>query len=337
MSLISEKSHEENLKKLGVNIKTSYIVGDQVLEYDTNNINNNDIIKGIRCKKRYYIKDKLEHEEIKFDTRMKYTFISDDCENKDYSCPNCGMHSKLKDFINGCPYCGTYFNIDYVDKDMGSKYYYDRVLKNSTYRLITALIDVLVSLLLSFLFIKLTSRTFNSYDISKIFIYGVILSLVFYYFFYIVDAYIILSPIKNYKDRENQKQIDFFNRTKIDKKEFFNNLNYEVANKYYYNNPNIVDYDILDFDSYEEFLKNDNLYVLVKAYVRIVSLKNNKFRSKYITDTYLLKRVNDSVSLKDNINVIRCHNCGASIDITKNECDYCHSKVKYFQKWILEK
>lgn len=336
MPLISEKFHEEKLKKLGINIKTSYIVENNILEMNTNSNHNDNVVKGLRCKKQYYINNKLKHEEFKFDTRIEYTFLSSKEEDKDYSCPNCGMHSKLKDFLDGCPYCGTCFNIDYVDKDMGSKYYYDRVLRNPTYRLVTALVDIIISLLLSFLFIRYTSRTFNSYDISKIFIYGMILALILYYFFYIIDAYIVLEPIKRYKDRENQKQIEFFDRTKIDKKEFFNNLNYEIANKYY-NNSDIIDYDILDFDSYNEFMKNDSLYILVKAYVRIVSFKNDKFISKYITDTYLLKRVNDSIELKDNVNVISCHNCGASIDITKKECDYCHSKVKYFQKWILEK
>lgn len=336
MPLISEKFHEEKLKKLGINIKTSYIVGNNIIEKDSNNKNNNDIIKGIRCKKQYYVDNKLKHEESKFDTRIEYTFISDKAENKDYTCPNCGISKKLKEFIDGCPYCGTSFNIDYLDKDMGSKYYYDRVLRNTTYRLITALVDILISLLLSFIFIKYTSRTFNSYDISKIFIYGTILALILYYFFYMIDAYIVLEPIKRYKDRENQKQIDFFNRTKIDKKEFFNNLNYEIASKYY-DNSDIIDYDILDFDSYSEYIKDDTLYVSVKAYVRIVSFKNNKFISKYITDTYLLKKINDSINLGKNINVVRCHNCGVSVDITKDECSYCHSKIKYFQKWILEK
>ena len=162
---------------------------------------NDDIDNGIRCKKEYYLNNKLVHEETLFDSRIEYTFISKNMENKEHTCPNCGMHSKLKDFVEGCPYCHTYYNLDYTDKDLGSKYHYDQVLRSNTYRIITGIIDVIISLILSYIYIKTTSRTFNNYDISKIFIYALILSSVLYYFFYIIDAYIVLTPIKNYKDK----------------------------------------------------------------------------------------------------------------------------------------
>ena len=32
------------------------------------------------------------------------------------TCPNCGMESIIKDFIDGCPYCRTHYNVDYTDK-----------------------------------------------------------------------------------------------------------------------------------------------------------------------------------------------------------------------------
>ena len=31
-----------------------------------------------------------------------------------------------------------------------------------------------------------------------------------------------------------------------------------------------------------------------------------------------------------------CHNCGASIDVTKSKCEYCDSEIKYLQEWILQ-
>ena len=228
MSLISEDTQYNKLRKLHINIKTKYITGNKILERNTDNSYNDDILDGIRCKKEYYLNDKLVHTENKFDSRITYTFISKEMENKDYKCPNCGMSGKLHDFLDGCPYCKTYYNIDYTDKELGSKYHYDRVLRNTKYRIFTGIIDIIMSLFLTYLYIINTSRTFNSYDISKIFIYGFILSLILYYFFYIIDAYIILGPIKRYKDKQNQKQIDFWKSTKINKKNFFNNYNYEV-------------------------------------------------------------------------------------------------------------
>lgn len=337
MTLISDNTWLKKIKSHNINIKTKYIVGNEILERNTDNSLNDDIEKGIRCEKEYYINNNLKHKEKIFDSRIEYTFISNNQEEKEYTCPNCGMHEKLKKFIDGCPYCGTYYNMDYTEKDLGSKYHYDRVLRNTTYRFITGILDLIISILLAYLFIKATSRTFNTYDKSKIIIYGIILSLVLYYFFYIIDGYILLGPIKKYKDKQNQKQIEFWNRTKIDKKMFFNNLNYELRNKYF-KTQDIIDYDIIDYDEFREYKKDNMLHVKVKAYVRIIKIENGKIVSKYINDIYTLKKItDDTIKLKEGTNIMNCHNCGASIDITKGYCEHCDTKTKYFQEWILEK
>lgn len=336
MALISETYQKEKLKRYGINIRTKYIVGNKILERNTNDSVNDNIERGIRCKKEYYIDNKLAHKEKLFDSRIEYTYIMDNNINEEYECPNCGMKSPLKDFIDGCPYCKTYYNMDYSEKDLGSKYHYDRVLKSNIYRVITLIVDIIISIIISFIFIKLTSRTFNNYDIIKIFIYGIILSLILYYFFYIADAYIILSPIKKYKDKENKKQIEFWQRTKINKKTFFNNLNYEIRKKYY-SKENIIDYDILDYTKFKDYEVNRVLYVDVTADLRIVTYENKKLKSKIITQTYTMKQnKNTLLNLGNKENIIRCANCGASIDVTKGKCEYCHSEIKYLQEWILE-
>ncbi|HIT23035.1 MAG TPA: hypothetical protein IAD45_01290 [Candidatus Faecimonas intestinavium] len=336
MALISETYQKEKLKRYGINIRTKYIVGNKILERNTNDSVNDNIERGIRCQKEYYIDNKLAHKEKLFDSRIEYTYIMDNNINEEYECPNCGMKSPLKDFIDGCPYCKTYYNMDYSEKDLGSKYHYDRVLKSNIYRVITLIVDIIISIIISFIFIKLTSRTFNNYDIIKIFIYGIILSLILYYFFYIADAYIILSPIKKFKDKENKKQIEFWQRTKINKKTFFNNLNYEIRKKYY-SKENIIDYDILDYTNFKDYEVNGVLYVDVTADLRIVTYENKKLKSKIITQTYTMKQnKNTLLNLGNKENIIRCANCGASIDVTKGKCEYCHSEIKYLQEWILE-
>ena len=134
-----------------------------ILERNTDNSINDDIVSGIRCEKDYYIGKNLIHKEKEFDSRIEYTFISKEMENKEYKCPNCGMQSKLKDFVDGCPYCRTYYNIDYSDKDLGSKYHYDRVLRNNTYRIVTGIVDLIISFILCAIFIKfMKKRGFKS-------------------------------------------------------------------------------------------------------------------------------------------------------------------------------
>ena len=335
MALVSDSFHKKKLKDFGINIKTKYIVGNKILERNTDESVNDDITSGIRCEKDYYLNNKLVHKETSFDSRIEYTFISKDIEDKDYECPNCGMHSKLKDFIDGCPYCKTYYNIDYTDKDLGSKYHYDRVLRNNTYRIVTGIIDLIISTIICYFFIKLTSRTFNNIDIIKIFVYGLILATILYYGFYSLDAYIVLGPIKRYKDKQNQKQIDFWNKTGIDKKSFFNNFNYEVR-KYYYSKDNIVDFDIIDYDEFDTYTKKDKKYIKVTAEVRIVYYESGKLNSNIKKEEYLfIKNPNEKLELKDGTNIIKCHNCGASIDATARTCSYCNTEIKYLQDWIL--
>lgn len=335
MPLISETNQVNKLNKLNINIKTKYIVNHDILERNTNNSYNDDIKNGIRCKKEYYLHNQLVHTENKFDSRISYTYLFAKDGNQETTCPNCGMHSKLTAFLNGCPYCRTHYNIDYTEKDLGAKQHYDRVLRSPIYRLLTFLIDCLISFLICYFFIKNTSRTFNTYDLLKIFTYSLILSLILFYFFYVLDAYLILSPIKIYKDHQNKKQIAFWERTKINKKTFFNNLNYEIQ-KHYYNKSNIIDYDILDYDNFTEYYQDNTMYVKVKAYIRVVSYQNNKIKVKYLNETYTLRHLpSATISLKNGANLIKCPQCGASLDVTKGQCEYCHTKINYHQEWLM--
>ena len=333
--MVTDSFHNKKLKEYGINIKTKYIVGNKILERNTDNSINDDINNGVRCEKQYYHNNKLIHKEKLFDTRIEYTFISKDVEDTPHKCDNCGMEGKLKDFIKCCPYCRTDYNIDYSDKDLGSKHHYDRVLKSNTYRIITAVIDLIISTIIMFFYIQASSRTFNSYDIAKVFIYGFILALALYYLFYLLDAYVILGPIKRYKDRQNKKQIEFWKRTGIDKKHFFNNLNYEVR-KEYYEQQNIIDYDVIDYIEFNDFKKKDKLCVEVIAEARIVYFINGKIKSEMKKEKYvMMKHDNQIQNLQKGANHIECYNCGASIDVTQEECGYCQKKQRYLHEWIM--
>ncbi len=333
MALIGEKEHQDILKKHNINIKTKYIVGNSILERNSDNSYCDDIANGIICEKDYFFNNKLLKKETIFDSRIEYTFVNKENNDKDFECVNCGNKSKMKDFIDGCPYCGTYYNIDYKDKDLGGKYHYDLVIRKKTYRIITLVVDIIISILLSFIFIKLTSRTFNNYDISKIFIYGIILAIVLYYFFYIIDGYIILEPIKKYKNKQNEKQKLFWDKTKIDKKKFYNNLNYELTTKYCFDK-NIIDYDILDYLEFKEITKDK---ISVKLDIRLIYLKNGRIVSDYQEEVLYLNRNNQVLKINNGTNYHKCPNCGASIDITKGHCDYCEFKINSFNEWILDK
>ena len=256
-------------------------------------------------------------------------------ENKNYKCPNCGMSGKVKDFINGCPYCGTSYNIDYKDKELGNKNTYDSVLKSNTYRIITLVIDIIISMILSYLFIKLKSRTFNGFDISKVIILGVTMTLILYYFFNILDAYVVLGPVKKYKKKQNEKQKEFWNRTKLDKQKFYNNLIFEI-DKLYKSNKDIIDYDIIDYDKFNEYVKDNVQYVEITMYTKVIYYINNKITTKVLDKKFILRNNNKNIiELKDGINVIKCPNCGANVNVLDHKCNYCKTEIGYLCEWEL--
>lgn len=338
MPLLSDRFYIDKLNRLHINIKSQYIVGNQFLERNTDNSKNETIQNGILCSKEYYVNHVLKHVEKEFDSRMEYTFVSETDNDKTQVCPNCGLTASLKEFINGCPYCGTHYNMEYTDKELGSKHHYDRVVKSSLYRFVTAIIDFAVSLFLCYLFVKSTSRIFGTYEYYKILIYGIILSLILYYFFYMADAYVILGPIKRWKDKQNEKQIAFWKETGIDKKKFFNNFNFELR-KYFYEKEEIIDYDILDYLSFKEIKKGENREIEVKIEVRLISLKDEKIISKIEKETFVMvKTENKPIELSAGVNIVKCNGCGASVDILSGKCSYCGNKLEnYGQEYILKK
>ena len=155
--MIVEKIHNKRLKEQGISICSKYKSNDTILERNTDKTKRNDNIQnGICLEKDYY--------------KIKYTYMSTNNGENNITCPNCGNTSKENEIEDGCPYCGTNYNIEYSDKSLGTKYHYDRVLQGSNYKMITLVIDIIISAILVITYILKTCRTFNIYDISKIII-----------------------------------------------------------------------------------------------------------------------------------------------------------------------
>lgn len=335
MPRIVENNHLKRIKDLGINIKTTYISNGNLLERNTDNSKNENVSDGVLFEKEYFYKGKCLHKETEFDTRMEYSFVTDHSPDEEYTCPNCGVTKEYREFEDGCPYCKSYYNIDFKDKELGGKNNYDRVLRSNVYKVVTLIVDMIISFLLAFLFIKFTSRTFNGYDVSKILVIGAILTLVLYFVFYLLDAYVVLGPIKKIKDRENKKQMEFWNRTKYDKKKFFNNFNCEL-DRVLYRDLTLIDYDIIDYDKFEDYVKDDIQYVNITVYMRLVYFSNDRITSKLVQNTYLLKKNNSNIiETKDGINLIKCPGCGASVDALSGTCSFCKNELGSIQEWLI--
>ena len=344
MSIITESLQNRRLKKFNINIKTKFQDGSKVLERNTDNSKNDDIKSGIILNKSYYKDGKVSLVEKNFNPRILYSFLINDELAKNITCPNCGNTGILQNFTNGCPYCGTYYNVDYSYKDLGSKYNYDQIMSDNKYVKKTLLIDVIFCLALSFIFFKTTGRTFTIFDILKILGFAGIGSLLFFYVFYYLDAVIITIPVKRIKDKQNALQMEFWNemeKKNISKSIFFNNLNSELKEYFYSDkiekNQNIVDFDILEYDKYSYFIDNKNrLNIKVGLKIRIVSVEGNNIISKEEDKEFILRQNEiEKDELHPGANIIKCHNCGSSIDVTKDKCDYCGTPIHYMQNWYI--
>lgn len=335
--MVTEQSQEKRLKEYGINIKTKYQVNDSIKERNTDHSLEDNIREGIILEKDYYRSGILLGKETVFDSRILYTYEFQG--NDTIVCQNCGMQGKVSEFQNGCPYCHSHYNLDFNHKELGNKYYYDLTVKDKSYLIKTFFIDFVFSFVVVFLYILKTSRTFYFFDVLKIVGGTILVSFLFFYVFYYLDAMILLPSIRRKKEKINEKQKEFFERMakmNITKSSFYNNLHYDIRNLYYSSKyPDVIDYDIIDYNEYQDEVVDGTLFVTVNLDIRIVRFREGKITSKMENKTYRLKRVKKDKELEGVVNLIQCPQCGASVDATLGKCSYCGSKYNYLQEWYL--
>lgn len=156
--------------------------------------------------------------------------------------------------------------------------------------------------------------------------------MILYYFFYLCDAYAVLGPVRRYKEKQNRRQQEFWTGTGIDKKRFYNNLNYEAGRRCY-SRPDVIDYDIMDYTGLQEHVENGILCVDVELQVRLVYLRGGRITSAYQKDTFSLSHNDRVMTMDGGIHVIKCPKCDANIDVTKGVCEYCGTEIDSLQEW----
>lgn len=253
------------------------------------------------------------------------------------------MHGKGRDFVDGCPYCRSIYTVDYSDKNVGAKLHYNYVMKDNKYKVRTFLIDFAFCLILSSIYYVSTGRTFTIFDILKILGLALVFSLILFYAFYMLDSYIVTQRVIKEKEKQHQKQIKFWNDMSgynISKQKFFNNLNSELNNLFYddsvQKNKNVIDFDILEYEDYDYFFDEKNrINIKVKLNIRIIEYNLNHIESN-IREMNLVLVQNEILEKEKGIYMVRCHGCGASLDIMKKECEYCGCKIHYLQSWYIK-
>ena len=96
----------------------------------------------------------------------------------------------------------------------------------------------------------------------------------------------------------------------------------------------VIDMDVLE---YRDFSIRDGKQgqpdISVSVNLRKVFLKRDRIHSKEETFRVTMREnriVQDE--LHPGVNVICCRNCGASIDVTREKCDFCGTRINYLQR-----
>ena len=339
MSLISEENHNKVLSKYNINIKTIYRDIDKMVETNSDKSKNDVLTKAMKTEKNYFIADKKVKKLFGLDSRIEYSNINNQVKKNTYECPNCRMTSYVEGVLDACPFCGVHTNIDYVNKDISNKATYELSKANKNCVIYTTIASIIIALIIGIIFYINTGKL---YAIKSLYIGGAAFITVFIVL-YLIVALIFLLPKKLKKDKiiKNDDSVwEGLDKKKISYTTFYNNLQYEL-DKYYYvdNKISIIDYDIIDYYNFKLVEDASSLYLSMDLIIREIYLDKGKIKpvTKVLKATF--KRNNKPIVIDDDgkIHKINCHNCGASIDITANNCGYCDTPNNYNQEWYLLK
>ena len=356
--MIVERSQEKRLGQYKAAITSCYMSDGKKYLRSTDHSRNDNVSSAVLVEKIYYVNGRPVKKITGFDPRMQYTYLAASPEQKEVHCPNCGYVGSGKEMAEGCPACGATFNVEYSDKELGAKYHFDQIVNGKGYKVKTLLVDMLVSFFLSFFVLRFTGRTFNIYDIGKVIIGTAVLTLILYFFFYQVDAYIVSGAARREAEKKNREQKRFWEAAAgqgIEKKVFFNNLMYELRNHYYGREPSladVIDFDVVDFldfdmlqspaaggehsSSSEPQPAAGGLRVRVQMLLREIRLRDGQITEKTGLRTVVLERKPGPVRiLQPGMNLIKCRNCGASVDATAPFCSYCGTPMLRYQEWSM--
>ncbi len=363
--MIEEKLQAKRLTHFHTVITACYMADEHRSLRSSDGTYRDDVNGGVLVEKLYTVNGRLAKRLTGFDPRMQYTFLTAKSGQHVIACPNCGYKGSTQEMENGCPACGTDYNLEYADKELGAKYHMDQIVNGWSYRIVTGLIDLAISFACSYLYIRSTSRTFNGYDIGKVLMIGLVLALFLYFGFYQLDALIVTLPQRIRAGRRNRQLQAFWSEAQergIDKKTFFNNIAYELR-RYYYgsapDNANVVDFNVTDFEALK-LEQSETGADRVKAQVQVQEVRIKGVEremdnaSKQTTGAGTFAEMHTSIDadmkqrtftfersrhplihLKGGINVITCPGCGASIDVTEGKCTYCGRAFPGFQEWFL--
>ena len=288
-------------------------------------------------------------------------------EEDNYTCPNCGAISKIKELINGCSYCNTFFKMEdlfpkttnfFMIKDQG---YTDKEIKSSIFA------TMFPCMLIFFVAFSCVYNTQNDNGILLNMIPGFFAGVfgggVFGYFIWAIGKLVtvfkeagksismIVSASGSAKRFESQMKkyspefsYEYFTSKVIsmlkmmifakDLKELPIYIGESNLNMF----SDIVDSYYSGALAFKKFIvREDYCYVTVDAYMEDVYDGSRICKKRDIFQMTLRKNIKMPIQMNFSITKINCKSCGASFDATKQRnCPSCNSKYEIADEdWVI--
>ena len=320
------KSHIDRLKDKSIVICDVFKDRDGIKKRSSDGECFDIVNDGYKLRKEFYLKDKLVFTQTDYDKKVKYNLLLKKV-NKKVECPNCGYQGPLEEFFDGCKYCGTDFNTNLTNNNVGLTYYI-KMLSTKKFLLMVVLIAAILSMIFSFLTTEVDDV------ITKIF-YGIVGIVPFWFISYILCLIVCLPYMVKGLTNNQFKVSKEITSGNIDIKKIVKCLFGELNHYLYSTDADLIDYDIYKVRRMTDERIGHDLYINVAITLRKYYLKDNEIivNTEYVT---VRLEKNKYMRLYNTHTVIKCNSCGHSIDISKDECDFCHTKNPRIAYWIID-
>lgn len=329
MKNVIEKLHLKRLEDKGIvieeifkNVKenTIYIRTSDGKECDA-------FTKCPKIERNYYLNGKLLHRETDFDQHVLYSYNT--TKNSVEKCTECGYEASSKEFYDGCPYCGSQFNVEYTSSSRHTSGKVKNMFMDK-YDIFLIIGVIIISIPIMYMIAKSEAEGVNVTTLFKSYITTFITLIVTIYPMYFFIKMMITKDFPHSPIRINGKLISNMS--------LLRDLQSELKKYYYYKNPkyyDLIDYDIIE---YTDFNVDDyNMYAKINFKIKIKQyyLVDNQINSEIVKKDLVMKQNLLSRDKEKRMN--KCPKCGASVDGLSDRCSYCKQKLPHLKDWIIEK
>lgn len=328
------KSNSLHLKRL----EEKEIVIEEIYKYPKDNKifirttdgkENDSVYKSPKIEKNFYRNGKLLFREKNFDKETIYTIVASKGE-KLHQCSECGYEDSMKNFYNGCPYCGANFTVDYSKNKS-----YGRTIKELFSLRWVKTLCIVIPILISLTSIYLNQdfeTIFGSIIAIPILMFLTYLVITIFYVPYIFYKIIIYKDVHTFRITYNSQIV---NNAKLVKDVQTTLLNDYYDENIYPENKDLVDFDILEFENYYYKNRNNKNHIVLRLKIRKYFNKNNKIK-RVITKEHVMVYQNPYY-IEKRQDLRKCPSCGANVPPLKKKCDYCKTILPSTTLWLIEK